>query len=76
MRRCAWCGGDRGRKAPFDEDRRTDGICPPCSDQLLQAAESVRELTPAPRSWPEMLLELRVVAQTIEDRVEKALAQD
>jgi hypothetical protein len=75
-RRCAWCGDDLGRKEPFDDDRRTDGICPPCSEQLLHAAEPACEPATAPQSWQELLLEVRAVAQTIEARVEKALAQD
>jgi hypothetical protein len=74
-RRCAWCGGDMGRKEPLDDDRCTDSICPPCTAQLLQPAASSREPASAPESWAELLLEIRAVAQTIEARVEKALAQ-
>jgi hypothetical protein len=71
-RRCAWSGLDMGRKEPFENPERTDGICPACAEQVRQGAAAAPL---PPQSWPEMLLEVRAVAQRIEARVEKLLAQ-
>jgi hypothetical protein len=74
MRRCAWCGEDMGRKEPLDDPGRTDGICPACAEQMLQAtARSALRLRPNPASWEDILVEAREVAQRIETSVEKAL---
>jgi hypothetical protein len=75
-RRCAWCGGNLGRKEPFDDDRRTDGICPACAEeQFGQELESSRVTTRKADGWAMMLLEVRAVAHTIEERIGQTLAQ-
>lgn len=33
---CAWCQLDLGRKAPFDDNGVSHGICTSCSDQMLK----------------------------------------
>jgi hypothetical protein len=38
-RRCAWCGLDMGRKAPWDEDSLTHGICLACSEEVIRSAK-------------------------------------
>jgi hypothetical protein len=66
-----------GRKEPFDDDRRTDGICPACAEaQIRQEPGSNLELLHQTESWDDLLLEVKTVAQTIADRVEKALSQE